>query len=96
MLMNRLSTENEHGYYASFSTDRSLRKWVNHILYGKTTLSETLAKHLGIYNASPYLQIEPWQHMLSCNRSCPGLSILSIPRHRLFLAFAMTVTVGVS
>ena len=90
----RSSTENEHGYYASFSTDPSLRKWVNHILCGKTTLSETPVKLLGIYSASPYLRIGLWQHMRSCSRSCPGLSIPSIPQRRLYLACVMIVTVS--
>lgn len=89
----RSSTENEHGYYASFSTGPSLRKWVNHILCGKTTLSETPVKLLGIYSGSPYPQIGRWQHTLSCNRSCRGLSIPSIPPPRLFPACVMTVTV---
>jgi hypothetical protein len=93
VLIDRSSTENEHGYYASFSTDPSLRKWVNHILCGKTTSSETPVKLLGIYSASPYPQIGPWQRMRSCNRSCLGLSILSIPRPKLYLACVMTVTV---
>jgi hypothetical protein len=94
VLIDRSSTENEHGYYASFSTDPSLRKWVNHILCGKTISSETPVKLLGIYNASPYLRIGHWQHTLSCNRSCPGLSTPSTPRHKLYLACVMTVTVS--
>jgi hypothetical protein len=85
MLTNRSSTENEHGYYASFSTDPSLHRWANHTLYGKTILSETLVKLLGIYNASPYLRIGLWQHMRSYNRSCRGLSILYIPQRKLYL-----------
>jgi hypothetical protein len=94
MLTGRSSIVNGHGFCALFSTGQSRRKWVNPTLYGKTTSSETHAKLRGIYSDSPYRQIGLWLHMQSCNRSCRGLSIPSIPRLRPSRAFVMTVTVS--
>jgi hypothetical protein len=94
MLTCRSSIAKEHGYSVSYSTDPFPLKWVNHIRYAKTTLSETPAKLHGIYSASHYLRIGLWPPMSSCNRSCRGLLILSIPRLRLYLVCGMIVTVG--
>jgi hypothetical protein len=96
MLITRSSIARGHGCCASYWIGPSLLKWASHTLSVKTTLSETPARHRGIFSGSRYPPTELWRHMSSCSKSCRELSILSIRRRRQSLVCVMTVIVSPS
>jgi hypothetical protein len=93
MLTTRSLTGRGPGSCALYWIDPSRRKWASHTRFGKTTLSEMLARHRGIFSGSRYPPTELWPHMSSCSKSCQELSILFTRRHRLSLVYVMTVIV---